>query len=40
MRQKVVVLSELWIAIIYTTMMSKQVTSRHVRMQFTVYRVN
>ena len=39
-RQKVVLLSELWKAIIYTTMMSKQVTSHHVRMQFTMYRVN
>ena len=35
-RQKVVVLSELQRAIIYTTRMSKQVTKSHVRMQFTV----
>lgn len=38
--QKVVVLRELRRAIIYTTWMSKQVTHNHVRMQFTVYRMN
>jgi hypothetical protein len=39
-KQKVVVLRELYRAIIYTTEMSKQVKKSHVRMQFTVYLVN